>query len=322
LVIGALADASGIGKLARLNEAPHVEDIMNKLLQRFVAPVTALLALGSAAQAKAPQIARPALWAVSDPDTTIYLFGTIHLLPSNLKWRTAKLDQAMTSSQELVVETVIDEKNPAKLMSAMASLGLAKGLPPLVERVPPAKRPALQAAIKKSGVPEKAYNGMKTWMAAFLLLSSQFKDLGLSGGVEGVLRGDFIARNKPIGELETNLEQLSYFDRLPEKAQRNLLEGAIENNNSMKQEFGSMLDAWTRGDVKGIARTFDRDLATSPDLRDSLIRQRNANWTKWIERRMGQPGAVFIAVGAGHLAGPYSVVEALKKSGYKVQRVE
>ena len=128
---------------------------MNKLLQRFVAPVTALLALGSAAQAKAPQTARPALWAVSDPDTTIYLFGTIHLLPSNLKWRTAKLDQAMTSSQELVVETVIDEKNPAKLMSAMASLGLAKGLPPLVERVPPAKRPALQAAIKKSGVPEK-----------------------------------------------------------------------------------------------------------------------------------------------------------------------
>jgi len=295
---------------------------MTKLLQRFIAPVTALLALGSAAEAKAPQAARPALWAVSDADTTIYLFGTIHLLPSDMKWRTAKIDQAMSNSQQLVVETIIDEKNPTKLMSALASLGLAKGLPPLLERVPPAQRPALAAAIKKSGVPEQAYNSMKTWMAAFLLLSNQFKELGLSGGVEGVLRADFLAHNKPVGELETNLEQLSFFDKLPESAQLNLLEGAMEENASMKREFGGMLDSWSRGDVKGIAQTFDKDLSTSPELRDTLIRERNANWTRWIEQRMTQPGAVMVAVGAGHLAGPYSVIEGLKKDGYKVQRVE
>jgi len=295
---------------------------MTKLFQRFVAPVAALLSIGSAGQARAPQTAKPALWQVSDADTTIYLFGTIHLLPSDLKWRTPTLDQALTSSQELVVETIIDDKNPAKLMSAMASIGLAKGLPPIVERVPPAKKAALQAAIKKSGVPETAYNAMKTWMAAFLLLSNQFRDMGLSGGVEGVLRNDFIASNKPIGELETNVEQLSFFDRLPEAAQRNLLEGALEENATVKRDFGGMLDAWSRGDVKGIAKTFDHDLSTSPELRDSLIRQRNANWSKWIERRMTQPGAVLIAVGAGHLAGPYSVLEMLKKDGYKIQRVE
>ena len=295
---------------------------MTKLFQRFVAPVAALLSIGAAAQARAPQTAKPALWQVSDADTTIYLFGTIHLLPSDLKWRTPTLDQALTSSQELVVETIIDDKNPAKLMSAMASIGLAKGLPPIVERVPPAKRAALQVAIKKSGVPETAYNAMKTWMAAFLLLSNQFRDMGLSGGVEGALRNDFIASNKPIGELETNLEQLSFFDRLPEAAQRNLLEGALEENTTVKRDFGGMLDAWSRGDVKGIAKTFDHDLSTSPELRDSLIRQRNAYWSKWIERRMTQPGAVLIAVGAGHLAGPNSVLEMLKKDGYKVQRVE
>ena len=37
---------------------------------------------------------------------------------------------------------------------------------------------------------------------------------------------------------------------------------------------------------------------------------------------MTQPGAVLIAVGAGHLAGPHSVLEMLKKDGYKIQRVE
>jgi uncharacterized protein YbaP (TraB family) len=146
--------------------------------------------------------------------------------------------------------------------------------------------------------------------------------MGLSGGVEGVLRSDFTASNKPIGELETNLEQLSFFDRLPESAQLNLLEGALEPGATVKQDFGGMLDAWSRGDVKGIARTFDHDLSTSPELRDSLIRQRNANWSKWIEQRMEQPGEVLIAVGAGHLAGPYSVLEMLRKDGYKIRRVE
>jgi uncharacterized protein YbaP (TraB family) len=297
--------------------------MLKSFLRRVVAALGLPLLLGaSAAQARAPQIARPALWEVSDPDTTIYLFGTIHLLPDNLQWRTPKIDQAMTSAQELVVETIVDDKNPAKLMSAMASLGFANGLPPLIQRVPPAERAALQAAIKKSGYPPQALDRMKTWTAAFILLGDRFKELGLSGGVEGVLRNSFSGAGKPVGELETNLEQLGFFDRLPEAAQRALLEGAIEENKSMDADFSGMLKAWSRGDVAGIARTFDRDLASSPELSQALIRQRNANWSKWIEQRMGQPGAVMIAVGAGHLAGKYSVLEMLKKDGYTVRRLQ
>ena len=295
---------------------------MIKLLQRFIAPVAALLALGSAAQARAPQVARPALWEVSDPDTTIYLFGTIHLLPQDVQWRTAKFDQAVSSAQELVVETLIDEKNPASLMQAMASLGFAQGLPPLIQRVPPAKRAALQAAIKQSGFPPPALDRMKTWTAAFILLGNKFRALGLSGGVEGVLKSNFTAQGKPIGELETNLEQLSFFDKLPESAQRSLLEGAIEQDKSMNQDFAGMLGAWTRGDVNGIARTFDRDLSGTPALQQSLIHQRNANWSRWIEQRLDKPGAVMIAGGAGHLAGKDSVLEMLKKDGYKVRRLQ
>ena len=32
----------------------------------------------------------PALWKVSDEDTTIYLFGTVHVLPSDLVWYDAE----------------------------------------------------------------------------------------------------------------------------------------------------------------------------------------------------------------------------------------
>ena len=71
---------------------------MKKFLQRLLAPIAALLTLGSASAASsAPYAARPALWAVSDADTTVYLFGTIHLLPENYQWRSAKIDQAVSS---------------------------------------------------------------------------------------------------------------------------------------------------------------------------------------------------------------------------------
>src|SRR3954471_23606807 len=125
--------------------------MMKKLLHRLFAPFAAMLALSPASAATTA--ARPALWAVSDADTTVYLFGTIHLLPDNYQWRTPKFDQAMASAQELIVETIVDDKNPQKLMQPRPLFALAEGLPPLVKRLPPSKRPALEAAIKKSGMP-------------------------------------------------------------------------------------------------------------------------------------------------------------------------
>jgi uncharacterized protein YbaP (TraB family) len=223
-----------------------------------------------------------------------------------------------------MLETIVDQKNPAQLMGALAGMGFAKGLPPLTQRVSPDQRAALAVAIQKSGVPAALFDQMKTWTAAFILLGVQFRDLGVKGaeGVETVLRDNFTGAGKPVGELETNVEQLGFFDRLPEDAQRALLEGSIEKATDSQGEFRDMLKAWARGDVEAISRTFDQQLAASPELKRALINQRNANWSKWIEQRMAEPGAVMIAVGAGHLAGPDSVISLLKKDGYRVERVQ
>ena len=301
--------------------------MLKSLLRRAVAALgISLLSLGSAANAATPatQIAHPALWAVSDADTTVYLFGTIHLLPSNYKWRTSRFDEAIAGSQQLMVETIIDENNPQELMAALAGLAFSPGLPPIAQRVPPARRPALEAAIKKSGIPRPAFDRMETWAAAFMLLGNQFKDMGLKNGegVETVLRNAFETQGKSIGQLESNKEQLSFFDGLPEDAQRALLEGAIDEPKSMKADFGQMLAAWSRGDVDAIAKSFNRDLSGSPALKQALLERRNANWSRWVEKRMAQPGSVMVAVGAGHLAGNGSVVDMLKREGYKVRRLQ
>ena len=297
--------------------------MFKSLLRRTIAALgIAAFATGSAtASAKA---ANPALWAVSDADTTIYLFGTIHLLPQDYKWRTAKLNQAVAGSQQLIVETIVDEAKPQEMMGALASLAFSPNLPPIAERVPPAKRAALDAAIKKSGLPRDSFDRMETWAAAFMLLGNQFRDMGLKSGagVESVLRTAFASEGKSIGQLETNREQLSFFDTLPESAQRDLLEGAIEEPTGVSKDFGQMLAAWARGDVGAIAATFNRDLSGSPALKDALLRRRNANWSRWVEQRLATPGAVMVAVGAGHLAGRDSVLDMLKRGGFKVRRLQ
>jgi len=297
-----------------------------KVLKRALA----LLGLATAAYA-APQpavvqqtAAHPALWEVTDQDTTIYLFGTIHLLPDNYTWRTPAIDKAIASSNTLYVETIVDPNNPKPLVAAMQSLAYSKGLPPLADRIDPAKRPLLDAAIAKSGIPRSYFDKMETWAAAFTLLGVQYREIGLGGenGPEQTLRDAFGAAGKPVGQLETNAEQLGFFDVLPEAAQRSLLEGAIENPKTATADFSQMLGGWAKGDVDAIAKTFNHDLADTPALREVLLDRRNANWSRWIEQRMAKPGVVFLAVGAGHLAGSDSVQSLLQRDGYRVRRIQ
>lgn len=298
------------------------------LLKRFGRRLLAISAIATtacgAAPASEPTPASPALWKVADHDTTIYLFGTIHLLPKDMKWRSSAFDKAAAGADSLVVETVIDESNPAATMNELLQLAVSPGLPPIAERVPPEKRAALQATIAKSGLPAPMYDKLETWAAAFMLLGVQFKELGLdpNSGVESVLKKQFTDSKKSIGQLETNAEQLGFFDRLSEDAQRKFLVAMLDGASNMDSEFSGMLNAWTRGDVKEIAKSFNSDLSDAAELRDALLTRRNANWANWVKGRLDQPGTVLVAVGAGHLAGDQSVQSMLEKEGVKVTRVQ
>ena len=295
-----------------------------KRLGHKLAAFSAIAATACAAPAAGPKPASPALWKVADSDTTIYLFGTIHLLPPGTKWRSPAFDKAATGADMLVVETVVDEKHPEATIGELFKLATSEGLPPLSARVPTANKAALETATAKSGIPVQVLDKMETWAAAFLLLSVQFKDLGLDpgSGVETSLKKQFEDGGKPIDQLETNAEQLGFFDRLSEDSQRKFLIAVVEDASSMKGEFDGMLRAWTSGNVKEIAKTFNADLSDAAELRDALLVRRNANWARWVRGRLDKPGTVLVAVGAGHLAGDQSVVSLLQKDGLKVTRVQ
>lgn len=290
-------------------------------MKRFLLPL-ALLAAPLAA--KAPPAPKPALWKIADADTTIYLFGSIHVLPKGLQWRDALIDKALADSQGLTLETVLDD-DPGRVARALMSLGMGQGLPPLADRVPEAKKQALAALIAQTGFPAETLDRMKTWAAAVVLTGASFTRIGLEPGAEGVepqLSKLFRTAGKPIDGFETPEQQLGFFDALSEPAQRAFLLSALDDPEAARADFDRMIGAWKKGDVAAIAHAFAEEPEFTPQLRDLLVRQRDRNWADALVKRLEKPGTYFVAVGAGHLAGPDSVQRMLAKYNIATIRIQ
>lgn len=292
---------------------------------RWALPALSLLAACASASSPPPKAppAHPALWKLSDADTTIYLFGTIHVLAKDFKWRTPAIDKAVHKSQELVLE-VADLQDQNQTANTFRKLAVSPNLPPVLERVPADKRAGLQALMDKAGMSGAILNQFESWAVAVMLASGMLKELDVSPeyGVEKQLQAGFAKAKKPVSGLETTEEQLGMFDTLPEAAQRTFLSSMVDDAADPAKEFNDMVSAWSRGDDKAIAASFDDELKLSPELAQALLYNRNANWKAWIEKRLEKPGTVFVAVGAGHLAGPDSVIAMLGKDKFKVVRVQ
>jgi uncharacterized protein YbaP (TraB family) len=83
-----------------------------------------------------------------------------------------------------------------------------------------------------------------------------------------------------------------------------------------------MVKAWSEGDADRLAALMNESMKDDPALAERLLYARNRNWAQWIDDRLDQPGTVFMAVGAGHLAGKESVQDALATRGIQSVRVQ
>lgn len=290
---------------------------------RWGAPLLIALALAATACHRSRPIeARPALFVVKDADTTIWLFGTIHLLPAEVGWRTPILNAAIDRADTLVTE--IPDQQLRDGAAAFDRLTHAAGLPPALTRIDPGHRPALIRAIDAAGLTLPEADQMKTWAIATLLGGAAVRDAGAdrAHGSEVVLARAFAQAGKPQFGLESLTGQLGLFDTLPESEQRALLTTTLDELNDPPSRYPATLAAWAAGDLDRIATSFNRSFERQPTVARVLLYDRNRRWAGWIKGRMQKPGRVLVAVGAGHLAGPHGVPALLRQQGLTVQRVQ
>jgi hypothetical protein len=269
----------------------------------FVIAAAALAAATPTAAPPSPPTSEPAMFVVRDADTTIYIFGTFHALDGQTQWFGERVRDAFEQSDELVLETLIPEK-PGPV--ALANPGFR----------PPSVTPSASfLATTRMAISAGRAQGMQ-----------------VDNGADMVLRHAAEAEGKEVEGLETLQLQIDMFNRMP--SARAAARTAVmpvpragepvagrQQMESLSKAMADMQSAWKRGDQSVFVSMLEQLKTASPETYRMMFTERNERWADWIRARMQMPGTVFVAVGAGHLAGKDSLLVRLAERGLPSQRV-
>lgn len=289
-----------------------------------VQPTAASSPSASAAAPSAPVVsANPALWIVKGPHTTIYLFGTVHIMRPNVDWHSAKVTAAIDASQSLM-EEIPDMDKPPAIQAEVVQLGTDPEHP-LSTKLTKEDVARTDAAVKQMGLPgESAFEPMRPWLVSVTLSTLPLLKAGFdpASGVDVTLAREFRAKGKSISGLETVDQQLHFLADMPQEEQVAELHEQLQHLDSAQADLLKVIDGWQKGDVDTIAAIENGDFMHDyPELYHRLVVERNARWADRIGTLLSADGptqTIFLAVGAAHLAGPDSVQKMLATRGFTV----
>jgi len=290
----------------------------------FAQAVEAAPAPAAAAARAVPRAegAGPALWVIRDADSTLYLFGTVHVLRPTTAWGSARVDAAFDSADEIWFE-ISNPDDQAAVMPLVQRYGLSPDRP-LSFLLTPAELVALNAAASAAGLTAAQLDPFRPWLASLTLAVAPLTKAGYdpASGVELVLKPRAEAAGKPIKAFETIDLQIGFLAGLNEADQLAFLRLTLEAYEDAATELDQLVEAWATGDVAGIERVVTEMREESPAMYDVLLVRRNTDWANQIQTLLAGSGTAFIAVGAAHLAGEDSVQALLEDRGVVVAAVQ
>lgn len=264
----------------------------------------------------------PALWKVADEDTTIYLFGTVHALKPDVQWYDAEIDAALRSADTVVTEIKMDPESEAAMQQMALQRGMFTDGTTLRSVLDEEQTTKYEAALAGMGIPAATFDPFEPWMAGLTLTMLPLLQKGYdpNSGVDKIILGK--SGDTAKDALETVEFQLGIFDGMPMDQQVEFMISAAEGAGEAEAMLDKMVAEWVEGDAEGLAAVMNEGME-GEGFAEVLLYNRNANWAEWIESRLETtPGTVFIAVGAGHLAGERSVQDYLAERGIETTRVQ
>ena len=296
---------------------------MTKVFFRSLVSLAAALSLVAAPAFAAPsRDADPALWVMRDADTTVYLFGTVHLLPAGLSWFDDAVAKAFDASDELQME-ILPVEDPASLAPLIMKLAVDPKGRTMAHRLSSDDHAAYRKALLHIGLPADQLEPLEPWFVALQASSLLYRKAGYDPqlGAEKVLIEAAKKAGKELTAFETPEEQFAILDATPEAEQMAGLRDLTYKSDQQMALLDKVLDHWARGKPKAAGRLLIDEMKATPETARLLLTDRNARWAKQLQARMARPGTVFVAVGAGHLAGSNSVQHFLKRAGFKIKRL-
>ncbi|MEG3172194.1 TraB/GumN family protein [Sphingomonas sp. ZB1N12] len=258
---------------------------------------------------------QPAIWEITDADTRMFLFGTIHVLPYDLAWRTPQLDRIVKEAQSLIVE---GDSRPAK------QVGQPVSLPPVANRLNGDARALWLGMLAM--LPEERnvfFDALPTWAVAQAIDTEarRWRDPPLVPGVDFQLIAEFKQAGKQVEPIESGAAVDANLTAVPETEQRQILTSQLHDivRTRTVSERMALFHRWARGER--LAENGHSRPTKAGELAHRLLNDRNSAWADTLVRRMGEPGTVLVAVGAGHFEGERSLLVQLAERGLHARRV-
>jgi uncharacterized protein len=282
----------------------------------------AVLLASVALAACAPRASGPALWRLTDADSEIWILGTVHVLPPELKWRSARIDKAFAAAEVVWFEAATDDAATAEIGALVSRLGANPAGVTLSSRLSAPDKARLDRVTKSLGVEIGSLEDARPWLAALqlsmALLAKQGAETG--SGVETVLEADAARSGKPVAYFETAAQQMHMLADLAPESEMRFFSATLRQIEEEADTTDEMDTLWASGQVDALGELLQRQIdEAGPEVAEVLIHRRNAAWTAEIDRMMQGKGRVFIAVGTAHLTGAGGVPALLRAKGYVVE---
>ncbi|MGZ9100199.1 MAG: TraB/GumN family protein, partial [Brevundimonas sp.] len=197
--------------------------------QAFAQAVEAAPAPVAAARA-VPQAdgAGPALWVIRDADSTLYLFGTVHVLRPTTAWGSAKVDAAFASADHIWFE-ISNPDDQSAILPLIQQHGISLDRP-LSSLLTAEELTALNAAAAGAGMSAAQLDVLRPWLAGLTLSVAPLVKAGYDpqSGVELILKARADAAGKPVHGFETIDKQIGILAGMSEADQLSFLRSTLE----------------------------------------------------------------------------------------------
>ncbi len=263
-------------------------------------------------------VAAPALWRVSDADSQIYLFGTLHVLTPSARWRTPLYDAVLAKAGTVWFEADLEAGDPETVRLLFQRYGSDPDTP-LSHKLPAAD---VQALARQTDL--KRIEHLRPWAAALMLSARPVLGRGATVEAGADMAATRAARDgrKTVRTFETLEDQARMFAGLPQASEVRYLSKVVRERSRPRLALPpvSLEKAWLAGDISKLGSA--ALAAENPALYDALLRRRNLAWADKLAAEMAGAGVELVNVGALHMAGDDGLPALLAARGFRVERVQ
>jgi len=266
------------------------------------------------------------LWKVTSPNqakNAVYLLGSIHLLkPENYPLKQSLLT-AFENSQILLFEINLDSAETPEMQQFLLAKGMYTNDSTLQQSMSPETYAVAEKTVADLGLNIDLMHKFKPWFFSITLMSLKLKQLGFdpNWGVDKWFFDKAKQDHKTIVALETVADQLNLFDQLMTKQGEALILQTLEEFKVLEKEIDQLVLAWNKGDTQKLEALLLKSFKEYPEIYDSIVLKRNANWLPQIENQFKRQENCLVVVGSGHLIGKNSLIDLLKQKGYSIEQL-